>query len=76
MLWLVRRPEHRSWYRWQWLKRPLPAGEALARTRGLISGLKLNTVCDEALRPFFVRCGMKPLTGMAVRNYQTQAGCV
>lgn len=39
-----------------WLKRPLPAGEALAQTRGLVNGLKLNTVCVEARCPNLTEC--------------------
>jgi len=39
-----------------WLKRPLPAGEALAQTRGLVNGLKLNTVCTAARCPNLTEC--------------------
>ncbi|MEW6249136.1 MAG: lipoyl synthase [Planctomycetota bacterium] len=39
-----------------WLKRPLPTGEALAQTRNLINGLKLNTVCVEARCPNLTEC--------------------
>lgn len=39
-----------------WLKRPVPAGEALLETRRLIRGLNLNTVCVEARCPNLSEC--------------------
>lgn len=39
-----------------WLKRPVPAGDALHATRRLIQGLKLNTVCVEARCPNLSEC--------------------
>jgi lipoyl synthase len=39
-----------------WLKRPLPLGDAMLRTRELIDGLKLNTVCVEARCPNLTEC--------------------
>lgn len=39
-----------------WLKRPLPPGDAMLRTRGLLDGLKLNTVCVEARCPNLTEC--------------------
>lgn len=39
-----------------WLKRPLPAGDALIETRRLVNGLKLNTVCVEARCPNLSEC--------------------
>ncbi len=39
-----------------WLKRPIPAGEALLDTRRLIGGLRLNTVCVEARCPNLSEC--------------------
>ncbi|HPM23185.1 MAG TPA: lipoyl synthase [Phycisphaerae bacterium] len=39
-----------------WLKRPLPAGEAMIETRKLVNGLKLNTVCVEARCPNLTEC--------------------
>ena len=39
-----------------WLKRPLPAGAALAETDRLIDGLGLNTVCSEAKCPNRTEC--------------------
>lgn len=39
-----------------WLKRPLPAGEALLETRRLVNGLRLNTVCVEARCPNLSEC--------------------
>ncbi len=34
----------------------------------------LDLVCDTTLRPFYERLGMHALTGMALRNYDRQAG--
>ena len=39
-----------------WLKRPMPAGEALAETRRRVNGLRLNTVCVEARCPNLTEC--------------------
>lgn len=39
-----------------WLKRPLPAGDALLETRKLVRGLELNTVCVEARCPNLGEC--------------------
>ena len=39
-----------------WLKRPLPPGDAMLRTRRLIDGLELNTVCSEARCPNLTEC--------------------
>ncbi len=39
-----------------WLKRPLPAGDAMLKTRQLVNGLKLNTVCVEARCPNLTEC--------------------
>lgn len=39
-----------------WLKRPLPLGDELVRTRRLLDGLKLNTVCVEARCPNLTEC--------------------
>jgi lipoic acid synthetase len=39
-----------------WLKRPVPVAEALLRTRRLINGLRLNTVCVEARCPNLTEC--------------------
>ena len=39
-----------------WLKRPLPAGEALAQPRGLVNGLKLTPVCTAARCPNLTEC--------------------
>jgi len=34
----------------------------------------LDLVCDAALRPFYERLGMRAVAGMAIRNYDRQAG--
>lgn len=39
-----------------WLKRPVPVAEALLRTRRLVNGLGLNTVCVEARCPNLTEC--------------------
>jgi lipoic acid synthetase len=39
-----------------WLKRPMPAGDAMIQTRKLVNGLKLNTVCVEARCPNLTEC--------------------
>lgn len=39
-----------------WLKRPLPPGDAMLKTRRLLDGLKLNTVCVEARCPNLTEC--------------------
>lgn len=39
-----------------WLKRPVPVAQALLRTRRLINGLQLNTVCVEARCPNLTEC--------------------
>jgi len=39
-----------------WLKRPVPVAEAMLRTRRLINGLKLHTVCVEARCPNLTEC--------------------
>ena len=39
-----------------WLKKPLPPGDAMLRTRRMLSGLKLTTVCAEAHCPNLTEC--------------------
>ena len=39
-----------------WLKAPLPGGEGYARVRGLMRGLALHTVCEEAHCPNIGEC--------------------
>lgn len=39
-----------------WLKAPLPGGEEYARVRGLMRGLALHTVCEEARCPNIGEC--------------------
>lgn len=57
-----------------WLKRPMPAGQALAQTRKLINGLKLNTVCVEARCPNLTECwSRKTATFMILGEKCTRA---
>lgn len=39
-----------------WLRKPLPPGDAMLRTRALLDGLRLNTVCAEAHCPNLTEC--------------------
>ncbi|MBN2446056.1 MAG: lipoyl synthase [Phycisphaerae bacterium] len=39
-----------------WLKRPMPVGDAMLKTRALVNGLRLNTVCVEARCPNLTEC--------------------
>ncbi|MFC1452259.1 GNAT family N-acetyltransferase [Verrucomicrobiota bacterium] len=34
----------------------------------------VDTTCDDHLRPFYAWCGMRPSTGMMIRNYERQSG--
>lgn len=34
----------------------------------------IDLVCDEAMRPFYERCGLRPMLAMSLRNYSSQAG--
>lgn len=34
----------------------------------------IDLLCDSPLQPYYARLGMRPMTGMAVRNYDAQAG--
>ncbi len=34
----------------------------------------IDLVCDENLRPFYERLGMKPFTAMVIRDYDRQSG--
>ena len=49
--------------------------ELVRRMLALLDGLyMIDLICDSELRPFYERLGMKPVGGMAVRNYDRQAG--
>ncbi|MBK8051295.1 MAG: GNAT family N-acetyltransferase [Anaerolineales bacterium] len=43
----------------------------LARLRDLYM---VDLLCDPDLQPFYARAGMRPATGMLLRNYDRQAG--
>jgi ribosomal protein S18 acetylase RimI-like enzyme len=45
--------------------------QLLAQLQGLYS---ISLHCDPDLRSFYERLGMRPLCGMAIRNYSVQAG--
>ncbi|GMW00983.1 MAG: hypothetical protein AMXMBFR84_21200 [Candidatus Hydrogenedentota bacterium] len=34
----------------------------------------IDCICDAMLQPFYVRLGMRPATGMMIRNYERQRG--
>lgn len=34
----------------------------------------IDLLCDPPLQPFYERLGMRPVVGMAIRNYDRQAG--
>jgi hypothetical protein len=34
----------------------------------------VDLICDVELQPFYARFGMKPASGMVVRNYERQGG--
>ncbi|MGI8688442.1 MAG: GNAT family N-acetyltransferase [Thermomicrobiales bacterium] len=34
----------------------------------------IDLLCDEEVQPFYARLGMRPTTGMMVRNYDRQSG--
>lgn len=36
----------------------------------------LDTTCDATVAPFYARCGLRPSTGMMLRNYEKQSGRV
>jgi ribosomal protein S18 acetylase RimI-like enzyme len=49
--------------------------ELVRRMLGLCGDLYMvDTTCDPNVRPFYARCGMKPHTGMMLRNYARQSG--
>ncbi len=52
----VTQPEPRRRRLPPWLKRPLPTGNAVLKTRRLLDGLGLNTVCAEAGCPNMTEC--------------------
>jgi lipoic acid synthetase len=49
-------PERTSTGKPAWLKVKLPGGEAYERVKGLVKGLKLSTVCEEARCPNIAEC--------------------
>lgn len=34
----------------------------------------IDVLCDPEVRPFYARLGLRPATGMAIRNYDRQSG--
>jgi lipoic acid synthetase len=58
-----------------WLKVKLPGGHGYERLRGMLHGLRLNTVCEEALCPNVGECwGQGTATFMILGNICTR-GC-
>ncbi len=51
----LKRPERRA-PKPEWLKVPLPSGAGYTRVRDLLSGLRLNTVCQESRCPNVAEC--------------------
>jgi hypothetical protein len=43
-------------------------------TRFTLYALRSTFPCDPALHPFYERLGMRPWSGMVVRNYDRQSG--
>ena len=49
--------------------------ELVRRMLEKLSGLyMIDLLCDPEVQPFYARCGMKPATGMMIRNYDRQSG--
>jgi ribosomal protein S18 acetylase RimI-like enzyme len=49
--------------------------ELVRRMLGRLQQLyAIDLLCDADLQPFYARFGMRPATGMMVRNYERQAG--
>jgi ribosomal protein S18 acetylase RimI-like enzyme len=49
--------------------------ELLRRMLAKLSGLyMIDLSCDPELQPFYARLGMRPATGMLIRNYERQSG--
>ena len=49
--------------------------ELVRRMLETLSGLYMvDLLCDAELQPFYTRFGMRPATGMFVRNYSAQSG--
>ncbi len=40
----------------------------------LTSYYMVDLLCDSSLQPFYTRIGMRPATGMMIRNYENQNG--
>lgn len=49
--------------------------ELMRRMLDALRGLyMIDLLCDEDVQPFYTRLGMRPTTGMMVRNYDRQSG--
>lgn len=49
--------------------------ELVRRMVAELDGLySVGLLCDPDVQPFYERCGMRPMTGMALINYARQAG--
>lgn len=50
-------------------------GELVRRMLARLSAIYMvDLICDPELQPFYERLGMRPWTGMILRNYERQAG--
>jgi len=50
-------------------------GELMHRMLDKLAGLYMvDLVCDPETKPFYERFGMSPVTGMAIRDHERQAG--
>jgi lipoic acid synthetase len=58
-----------------WLKRPLPPGDAMLRTRRLLNGLRLNTVCVEARCPNLTECWTRGTATFMILGDQCTRRC-
>jgi len=58
-----------------WLKRPMPAGEALAETRRRVNGLRLNTVCVEARCPNLTECWSRHIATFMILGEKCTRRC-
>ena len=58
-----------------WLKRPLPPGDAMMRTRRLIDELELNTVCSEARCPNLTECWTRGTATFMILGHRCTRRC-
>jgi GNAT superfamily N-acetyltransferase len=50
--------------------------ELVGRMLSRLSNLYMvDVLCDSDVIPFYAKCGMRPATGVMLRNYAAQSGC-